>query len=218
MWNLGTNSAFVLRPRKTTENLDRVSWSQDLWGTLSDGSAVFSFAGHRQRSLSQIWVPRDSWAGDTLGYPVPGGNKYRNLALEVRGVSKIETCASRSSSSYIATNGQSASLSWCWTPLEQMTKFYISFSDNYVLSSSCRALSLTRGPICNLQCNHASSSYIATDGQSVSSPWCRAPWGGPWPDSNFLCLTNTFFLLHVGCPHPYPPWTEWSSPKSKRNF
>jgi hypothetical protein len=26
-----------------------------------------------------------------LGYPVPGGNKYRNLALLVGGVSKIET-------------------------------------------------------------------------------------------------------------------------------
>jgi hypothetical protein len=28
--NLGTNSAFALRPRKTTENLDRVGRSQDL--------------------------------------------------------------------------------------------------------------------------------------------------------------------------------------------
>jgi hypothetical protein len=26
-----------------------------------------------------------------LGYPVPGGNKYRNLALLVGGVSKIKT-------------------------------------------------------------------------------------------------------------------------------
>jgi hypothetical protein len=26
-----------------------------------------------------------------LDYPVPGGNKYRNLALHVGGVSKIET-------------------------------------------------------------------------------------------------------------------------------
>jgi hypothetical protein len=29
-WNLGTNSAFALWPRKTTEKLDRVGWSQDL--------------------------------------------------------------------------------------------------------------------------------------------------------------------------------------------
>jgi hypothetical protein len=29
-WNLGTNSAFAVGPRKTTENLDRVGRSQDL--------------------------------------------------------------------------------------------------------------------------------------------------------------------------------------------
>jgi hypothetical protein len=29
-WNLGTNSAFALGPRKTTENLDRIGRSQDL--------------------------------------------------------------------------------------------------------------------------------------------------------------------------------------------
>jgi hypothetical protein len=33
-----------------------------------------------------------------MGYPVPGGNKYRNLALEVGRVSKIKTikCAHES--------------------------------------------------------------------------------------------------------------------------
>jgi hypothetical protein len=29
-WNLSANSAFALVPRKTTENLARVGWSQDL--------------------------------------------------------------------------------------------------------------------------------------------------------------------------------------------
>jgi uncharacterized protein YbcC (UPF0753/DUF2309 family) len=29
-WNLGTNSAFALGPRETTENLDRVGRSQDI--------------------------------------------------------------------------------------------------------------------------------------------------------------------------------------------
>jgi hypothetical protein len=32
--------------------------------------------------------------GLKLGYPVPGGNKYRNLALQVRGVSETETIRS----------------------------------------------------------------------------------------------------------------------------
>jgi hypothetical protein len=70
---------------------------------------------------------------------------------------------------------------------------------------------MMRGLVCNLQFNDASSSYIAADGQSASSSWCRAP----WPDFNFLCLTVTFFLFRVGRPRPYPPWTGWSSPKSK---
>jgi hypothetical protein len=30
MWNLGTNSAFFLAPRIATENLGRISWSQNL--------------------------------------------------------------------------------------------------------------------------------------------------------------------------------------------
>jgi hypothetical protein len=31
------------------------------------------------------------WHAVVLGHPVPGGNKYRILALQVGGVSKIET-------------------------------------------------------------------------------------------------------------------------------
>jgi hypothetical protein len=50
--------------------------------------------------------------------------------------------------------------------LEQVTKCYIYLSDNYFLYCSRRAPSLTRGRVCNLQCNDASSisSYNATDG------------------------------------------------------
>jgi hypothetical protein len=36
-----------------------------MWGSLSDEKSglYFSvFAGHRQLILSQVWVPRDSWA------------------------------------------------------------------------------------------------------------------------------------------------------------
>jgi hypothetical protein len=45
------------------------------------------------------------------------------------------------------------------------------------------------------------SSYFAPDGQSASMSWCRAS------DFNFLCLTITFFLLHVG----HPLWREEGS-------
>jgi hypothetical protein len=56
--------------------------------------------------------------------------------------------------------------------LEQVTRCYIYMSDNYFLYFSCRALSLTRGRVCN-----SISSYIATDGLSASSSWCLAPLG-----------------------------------------
>jgi hypothetical protein len=60
--------------------------------------------------------------------------------------------------------------------LEQVIRCYIYPSDNYFLYFSSRAPSLTRGRVCNLQCNDASSisSYIVTDGLSAS-PSCAGP-------------------------------------------
>jgi hypothetical protein len=40
--------------------------------------------------------------------------------------------------------------------LEQVPRCYIYLSDNYFLYFSSRVLSLTRGRVCNLQCNDAS--------------------------------------------------------------
>jgi hypothetical protein len=90
----------------------------------------------------------------------------------------------------------------------------------------CEAPSLTRGRVCNLQRNDASSiwnlqrndassiwNYIATDGLSASSSWCQAPNGVH--DQIWISLFDNFFLLGVGLPRPYPSWTGWSSPKSK---
>jgi hypothetical protein len=63
--------------------------------------------------------------------------------------------------------------------LEQVTRCYIYLSDNYFLYFSCRAPSLTRGRVCNLQCNDSCSvtSYIETYGLSASLSWCRLPNG-----------------------------------------
>jgi hypothetical protein len=83
--------------------------------------------------------------------------------------------ANRSQSwSHITTDGQSASSSWCSAPFGASDQM-LHLSDNYFLYFSCKAPSLTRGRICNLQCNGASSisSYIVTDGLSASSSWCR---------------------------------------------
>jgi hypothetical protein len=67
--------------------------------------------------------------------------------------------------------------------LEQVTRCYIYLGDNDFLYFSCRAPSLMRGRVCNLQCNEASSisSYIVTNGLSASSSWCWAPF-----DFNFF--------------------------------
>jgi hypothetical protein len=59
--------------------------------------------------------------------------------------------------------------------LEQVIRCYIYLRDNYCLYFSCRAPSQTRGRVCYLQCNDASSfsSYTATDDLSASSSWCQ---------------------------------------------
>jgi hypothetical protein len=75
--------------------------------------------------------------------------------------------------------------------LEQVTRCYIYLSDTYFLYSSCRAPSLTRGRICNLQCKDASSvsSYNATDCLSASSSWCRAPF--------LISLFDSYYVFSV---------------------
>jgi hypothetical protein len=76
------------------------------------------------------------------------------------------------SQSYITTDSQLASPSWCQAPIWYPPPIFpplslISFRQLRVCW--CGAPSLTRGRICNLQCNDASSmsSYIATDGLSA---------------------------------------------------
>jgi hypothetical protein len=105
-----------------------------------------------------------------------------------------EISVTYSSSSYIATDGQSASSSWCRAPFGAGDQI-LHFSEwNYFLSFSCRAPFLTRGLVCNLQCNDASwsSSYIATYGLSANSSRCRAPNGAR--DQTLISLFYTYFL------------------------
>jgi hypothetical protein len=73
--------------------------------------------------------------------------------------------------------------------LEQVTRCYIYLSDNYFLSFSCRAPSLTRGRVCRLQCNDSNSvqdilrplmqrltrCYISLSDNYLLSFSCRAP-------------------------------------------
>jgi hypothetical protein len=52
-------------------------------------------------------------------------------------------------------DGHSVSSSWCRAPCGADDQSLISLFDNYFLSFSCRAPSLTRGRVCNLQFNHS---------------------------------------------------------------
>jgi hypothetical protein len=114
-------------------------------------------------------------------------------------------CRSRSlNRRHFTTDGQSASSSWCRAPFgasDQMLHLF-----QWQLLSfffSCRAPSLTRGRVCNLQCNDASSisSFIATDGLSSSSSWCRAPSG-----AHYQILISVFgnYFLSSRCRAPSP--------------
>jgi hypothetical protein len=43
-----------------------------------------------------------------------------------------------------------------------------------------------------------SQSHFTTDGQSVSQSWCRAPFGGPWPDFKHSSWLFRFFVFLWG--------------------
>jgi hypothetical protein len=43
------------------------------------------------------------------------------------------------------------------------------------------------------------SGYFATDGQSASLSWCRAPMWGPWPDF-YYCRTFAVFMFRGALP------------------
>jgi hypothetical protein len=117
------------------------------------------------------------------------------------------------------TNSQSASLSRCQAPIwDPRPNFAILFLIIFrkLRVCWCGAPSLTWGRICNLQCNATSSisSYIATDGLSTSSSWCRAP---NWAHGQILIsfFDNYFLSSQCRLPSPISPWTGWTSPKSK---
>jgi hypothetical protein len=110
-------------------------------------------------------------------------------------------------SSYVATDGQSATSSWCLAPLgtgDQMLHLFewqlLSLFVNFFRQLRvcwCGAPSLTRGRVCNLQFNDASSisSYIATDGLLDISSWFRAPNGAH--NQILISLFDSYFIFSV---------------------
>jgi hypothetical protein len=73
-----------------------------------------------------------------------------------------------------------------------------------------------RGWVCNLQCNDASpiSSYIATDGLSASSSWCRTPNGAH--DQVLISLFDNYILsFRCRAPSPISPMNRVIQPEVK---
>jgi hypothetical protein len=65
--NVGTNSAFALGPRTTTENLDRVGRSQDLPDAnrlLTNLTQSQSHFSTNSQSVSTSWCQAHCWAFD----------------------------------------------------------------------------------------------------------------------------------------------------------
>jgi hypothetical protein len=121
-----------------------------------------------------------------------------------------------SSSSYIAIDSQSAVCLGVFPLLEQVTKYYISLRDNYILYFSCRAPTLIRGRVCKLQCNDASSisSYIATDSLSASSSSCQAP-NGVHDQISISLFDNYFLSSRCRTLSPLSPMNRVIQPKVK---
>jgi hypothetical protein len=97
-----------------------------MWGALSDeksGLQFSVFSGHRQRSLSQVWAPRDSKAyfpvSIFLDSPKPSGNlNTRKHDSEIGPVSEtLRFLVIRT-----LDNGQSPETHWFWMILK-ITRF-----------------------------------------------------------------------------------------------
>jgi hypothetical protein len=196
-------------------------------------------SGFQRRTFTFFWTPELSTASAAF--------HFSQLQLSID---------STPSQSYITTDGQSVSLSWCQAPIwgPRPISLFLSLK---IMFSQLRVrhfgtFSLTSGRACSLQLllylasavtlesefrgtheqillsqiwdslnlegqapvfissrnrvaqlwstSSSSSRYIASDGQSASLSWCRAPFGAGDQIFKFLLVTITFSLLHVGCP------------------
>jgi hypothetical protein len=121
--------------------------------------------------------------------------------------------------SYITTDSQSASPSWCqaptWDP-RQIFPFLSLIIFIQLRVCWCGTPSLKKGWVCNLQSNEANSMsrYIATDGLSASSSWCRAPNGTH--DQILITLFDNYFLSsRCRVPSPISPMNRVIQPEVK---
>jgi hypothetical protein len=121
-------------------------------------------------TAGQSWCLASLGAGDHMLHL--SDNYFLYISCTAPSLTRGRVCNLQSNdtssiSGYIATDGQSSSSSWCLTPFgagDQM----LHLSDNYFLYISCTAPSLTRGRVCNLQCNDAKFNFkLRCDRRSV---------------------------------------------------
>jgi hypothetical protein len=135
-----------------------------MWNTLSDEKTglQFFFSGHRQHSIFQFWVPQDSWAYFIISISeTPPSWKAKILYLLPPGTGKPSynlglwsIFSSQVKSSYIPTDSQSASLSWCQAPILEPRQIFPSSLFNYfekVTDLMMWDASLTRSRVCSFQ-------------------------------------------------------------------
>jgi hypothetical protein len=104
------------------------SYGLVLWGALSDERTGLSFvyaAGPRQRSHSRVrvpWISRPYFTRSVLRLPFSPPPTTRRVTVEVFDPASTRVSLQPKSSqsqnqSYVTTDGQSASLSWCQAPI-----------------------------------------------------------------------------------------------------
>jgi hypothetical protein len=149
-----------------------------MWSALSDKKMDLLLtvaAGTRQRSLSRIRVPWDSWPYFTLSnlrlphaggpgcriyFPLEESGPIISPGIEWGEVRRVRWVQSQSQS-HVTTDGLSVSMSWCKD--HSGTCDQILFSGWKLLCCLCGAPSLTRGRVCLLSVNVISVESIVND-------------------------------------------------------
>jgi hypothetical protein len=132
--------------------LSRVQWLYTQFGLMIGFNGLFdTFYGSLLYTLMSSVTPLLSLLGSSFQLQrfsasgLPNCPRYQLPAYKSSSAQQLN----RQSQSYIATDGQSVSKSWCWAPSGAYDQIFITVWQ--LRSCWCVALSLTRGRVCRLQ-------------------------------------------------------------------
>jgi hypothetical protein len=178
-------------------------------------------ADPRQRSHSQVRVPRDSWPHFTVRFETPPTWRARSTYLYPPGAGWSGYTPVSQRQSHIATDGQSISKSWCRASSGAHDQVFITLWQ--LRSCLCGAPSVTRGRACLWSCpslysldtdskeNTASNSYsIVACYITVTQQWlflwlhsccferiCHSINTITLPWYRCPCSSHLWFYLHI---------------------